>query len=138
MKTRQLDPSDVSAIDALMDAWTEANDHGDARAISALYAVDADLVLINGHRVAGRDGIEAMYQMAFEQLPGNKARIVRESRRLLADDIVVDDGTWEVVGGLPDGAPSNGRSTTVFQKHEGQWLIQCVRIMVPVVQTALD
>ena len=137
MKTPKLDPSDVSAIDALMDAWIAANDHGDAKAISALYAVDADLVLINGHRIAGRDAIEAMYQMAFEQLPGNKARIVRESRQLLSDAIVVDDGTWEVVGVLPDGAPSSGRSTTVFQKHEGQWLIQCVRIMVPVVQTAL-
>lgn len=137
MKTPKLDPSDVSAIDALMDAWIAANDHGDAKAISALYAVDADLVLINGHRIAGRDAIEAMYQMAFDQLPGNKARIVRESRRLLSDGIVVDDGTWEVVGVLPDGAPSSGRSTTVFQKHEGQWLIKCVRTMVPVVQTAL-
>ena len=48
MKTHQLDPSDVSAIDALMDAWTAANDSGDAKAISALYAVDADLVLSNG------------------------------------------------------------------------------------------
>ena len=137
MKTRQLDPSDVSAIDALMDAWIAANDHGDAKAISALYAVDADLVLINGHRVAGRDGIEAMYQIAFEQLPGNKARVVRESRRLIGDDIIVDDGTWEVIGVLAEGAPSSGRSTTIFQRHDGQWLIQCVRIMVPVVQTAI-
>ncbi len=137
MNTHQLDPSDVSAIDALMDAWTAANDRGDATAISALYAVDADLVLINGNLVVGRESIEAMYQTAFEQLPGNKARVVRESRRLLANDIVVDDGTWEVIGVLPEGAPSSGRSTTVFQKHAGQWLIQCVRIMVPVVQTAI-
>ena len=138
MKTRQLDPSDVSAIDALMDAWIAANDHGDAKAISALYAVDADLVLINGHRVAGRDGIEAMYQIAFEQLPGNKARVVRESRRLIGDDIIVDDGTWEVIGVLAEGAPSSGRSTTIFQRHDGEWLIQCVRIMVPVVQTSIE
>ena len=137
MSTHQLDPSDVSAIDALMDAWTAANDRGDATAISALYAVDADLVLINGHFVVGRDSIEAMYQTAFEQLPGNKARVVRESRRSLGDGIIVDDGTWEVIGVLPDGAPSSGRSTTIFQKHDGQWLIQCVRIMVPVVQTAI-
>jgi len=138
MKTHQLDPSDVSAIDALMNAWTAANDSGDAKAISALYAVDADLVLIDGQLVAGRDSIEAMYQAAFDRLPGNKARVVRESRRLLGDGIIVDDGTWEVIGVLPEGAPSSGRSTTIFQKHEGQWLIQCVRIMVPVVQTALD
>ncbi len=137
MNTHQLDPSDVSAIDALMNAWIAANDRGDAKAISALYAVDADLVLINGNLVVGRESIEAMYQTAFEQLPGNKARVVRESRRLLGDDIIVDDGTWEVIGVLPEGAPSSGRSTTIFQKHDGQWLIQCVRIMVPVVQTAL-
>ena len=137
MNTHQIDPSDVSAIDALMNAWTAANDRGDAKAISALYAVDADLVMINGHLVVGRDSIEAMYQTAFEQLPGNKARIVRESRRLLADDIIVDDGTWEVIGVLPEGAPSSGRSTTIFQRNDGQWLIQCVRIMVPVVQTAI-
>ena len=75
MKTHQLDPSDVSAIDALMDAWTTANDRGDAKAISALYSGDADVVLINGHLVVGRDNIEAMYRTAFEQLPGNKAEI---------------------------------------------------------------
>ena len=120
-----------------MGSWTAANDSGDAKAISALYAVDADLVLINGQLVVGRESIEAMYQAAFDQLPGNKARVVRESRRLLGDGIVVDDGTWEVIGVLPDGAPSSGRSTTIFQKHDGQWLIQCVRIMVPVVQTAI-
>ena len=137
MSTHQLDPSDVSAIDALMNAWNAANDRGDAKAISALYAVDADLVLINGNLVVGRESIEAMYQTAFEQLPGNKARVVRESRRLLGDDIIVDDGTWEVIGVLPEGAPSSGRSTTIFQRHDGQWLIQCVRIMVPVVQTAI-
>lgn len=137
MKTHQLDPLDVSAIDALMDSWTAANDFGDAKAISALYAMDVDLVLINGQLVVGRESIEAMYQTAFDQLPGNKARVVRESRRLLGDGIVVDDGTWEMIGVLPDGAPSSGRSTTIFQKHDGQWLIQCVRIMVPVVQTAI-
>ena len=138
MNTLQLDPSDVGAIDALMDAWTAANDCGDAMAISALYAADADLILINGDFVSGRDSIAAMYQMAFKQLPGNKARIARESRRLLVEGVVVDDATWEVIGALPEGAASSGRSTTIFQKHDGQWLIQCVRIMVPVVQTALD
>ncbi len=137
MNTHQLDPSDVSVIDALMNAWIAANDRGDAKAISALYAADADLVLINGNLVVGRESIEAMYQTAFEQLPGNKARVVRESRRLLGDDIIVDDGTWEVIGVLPEGAPSSGRSTTIFQRHDGQWLIQCVRIMVPAVQTVL-
>jgi uncharacterized protein (TIGR02246 family) len=137
MSTPQLDASDISAIDAVMDAWTAANDRGDAQAMSALYAVDADLVLINGQTIEGRGGIEAMYQMAFDQLPGNRAKVGRESRRVLADDIVVDDATWEVIGHLPEGAPSSGRSTTIFQKHEGRWLIQCVRIMVPVVQTAL-
>lgn len=69
MSTPQLDASDIGAIDALLDAWTAANDRGDAQAISALYAVDADLVLINGQMVEGRGGIEAMYQMAFDQLP---------------------------------------------------------------------
>lgn len=138
MNTLQLDPSDASAIDAVTEAWIAANDRGDAKAISALYAEDADLILINGQIVAGRDHIEAVYQTAFEMLPGNKARIVRESRRILADDLVVDDATWEVVGFLPEGAPASGRSTTIYQKHDGQWRIQCVRLMVPVAQTALD
>ncbi len=138
MNTRQLDPSDASAMDAIMDAWIAAYERGDAQAISALYAPDADVVLINGQRITGRDAIEAMYQSAFEQLPGTKARIVPRSRRLLADDVVIDDTTWEVIGVLPDGAPSSGWSTTVFQKCDGQWMIQCVRTMVPVAQTALD
>jgi hypothetical protein len=30
MSTPQLDSSDINAIDALMDAWTAANDRGDA------------------------------------------------------------------------------------------------------------
>jgi hypothetical protein len=55
MKTRQLDSSDVSAIDALMDAWTTANDHGDAKAISAPRA----LLRVRRNRVKSLEELQA-------------------------------------------------------------------------------
>lgn len=138
MTTCQLDPSDAAAIGSLMNAWAEAYEQGDATAIAAVYAPDADVVLINGQRVAGRDGIEAMYRAAFERLPGNKTKVISETRQVLGNDLVIDDGTWAVIGVLPEGAPASGRSTTILKRYDEQWLIQCVRTMVPVARTALD
>ncbi len=116
-----------------------SHNRGDAEDLVKFYAVDADFVGIDGQVIEGREAIVAMYARAFAQLPGNKAKICLSSRRFLSEDTVIDDGTWEVTGVLPEGAPAKGRYTTIFNKHEdGKWRITCARSMVPVIQTAVE
>jgi hypothetical protein len=64
--------------------------------------------------------IVAMYTNVFSQLQGNKAKVSLTARRWLAPNIVIDDGTWKVLGTLPEGAPTSGRYTTIFRKQNGQ------------------
>ncbi len=130
--------ADGKAIDALVENWVAAHDKGDAQALGKLYAADADFVGIDGTVIKGRDVIVALYTNVFAQLQGNKAKVSLTSRRWLAPNIVIDDGTWKVLGVLPKGAPTSGRYTTVFRKQNGQWQILCGRTMVPATQTALD
>ena len=130
--------SDIRAIDQLIDRWIDAHNRGDAEALAEFYAADADLVLINGQSIKGRDAIVAMYDEAIRQLPGNKTSIEVITRQFVSDNVVIDDASWQVIGFLPEGAPSAGLSTTVFKKDDDRWLIQCARVMVPVEQTALD
>ena len=129
--------ADEAEIDALIENWIAAHDSGNAEALAKFYTADADFIGIDGQLINGRDAVVGMYAEVFRHLPGNKANVSVNSRRFIASDILVEDASWEVIGFLPEGAPSKGLSTTVFKKHEGQWCIQCVRTMVPVTMTAM-
>ena len=72
-----------------------------------------------------------MYAAIFAANAGNQAKITLNSRRFVTPNVAIDDGTWEVVGDLPKGAPKKGRYTTVLRKRGGKWLIDCSRSFVP-------
>jgi uncharacterized protein (TIGR02246 family) len=131
------DEAEAAAVGELMERWIAFHDSDDAGALAETYAPDADYVGIDGQVLRGRDAIIAMYAGVFAQLQGNKAKISSSSRRVVAPDIVIDDGTWEVIGVLPPGAPTKGHYTTLFAKFEGRWRILCARTMVPVTLTAV-
>ena len=134
----QTKSADENAIDVLIEAWLSAHNSGNAEAFNNLYAADADFIGIDGQVVKGRDAIVGMYAQIFSQLPGNKANIALDSRQFIASEIVIDDGTWEVIGFVPDGAPTKGRYTTIFRKEDDEWRIVSARSMVPVTLTAYE
>ncbi len=137
MDVKSQDSSDNKAIDTLVENWIAAHNSGDAEALVDLYAADADFIGIDGQVISGREAVVGMYAEVFRHLPGNKAQVSVNFRRFVTPDVVVEDASWEVIGILPEGAPSKGISTTVFKKEDGRWCIQCARSMVPVTRTAM-
>ena len=123
--------ADERALNKLVEDWIVAHDKGDAQALAKFYARDADSVGIDGQVVKGRDAIMKMYAQVFTQNSGNKAKVSLSSRRFIKPDIVVDDGTWEVIGVLPEGSPTKGRYTSILRKQDGNWQVLCSRTMVP-------
>ena len=124
-------PSADEALDELMKQWIAAHDQGDAQALAKFYVADANAIGIDGRMIKGREAIVKMYAAIFAATAGNKAKITLTSRRFVTADVAIDDGTWEVMGDLPEGAPKKGRYTTVLSKRDGKWRIDCSRSFVP-------
>src|SRR4051812_19253841 len=89
---------DTKALDAYLEAWDAAYNAHDATALSALYAEDADQVLVKGERFKGRTAIEKAHDDNFSKNPSIKVKNVAVSRRFVGPDLVVEDGRWETSG----------------------------------------
>lgn len=126
---------DEAAIDMLTDKFTEAWANGDAKAIAALYAVDADRMEITGVISKGREEIETNVAEILSMYEGSQVKIERTSPiRFIKPNIAVWDGTWEIIGapeveGEPP--PTKGAGTVVAVKQNGQWLCAADRSRVP-------
>jgi uncharacterized protein (TIGR02246 family) len=119
-------PEAEAAIQKLGEAFVEAFQKGDARAVAACWAPDGDLTDENGHQMKGRAAIEKALAELFAQNKGLKMRIESQSLRFLTPDSAIEDGISEVLP--PDGGPpSRARYTNVHAKKDGQWLLGSVR-----------
>jgi len=114
-----------AAIQKSAEAFVEAFNSGDAKAVAAFWTPDGDMVDREGHQVKGRKAIEAAYQKFFADAKGAKLFIRIGSLRVARPDLALEDGETEVV--LPDGPPAASRYTVVHVKQEGQWMIDSVR-----------
>jgi uncharacterized protein (TIGR02246 family) len=120
------DPKDKAALATKAEAFIEAFDKGDARALAAFWTPDGDYTDQTGRHLKGREAIEKAFQGFFGQNKGLKVRIESESLRFVTAEVAIEDGTTFVLH--PDGAPpSRARYTIVHVKKEGEWLLSSVR-----------
>ena len=119
------DKKEEAALLKKAEAFVEAFNSGDAKAVAAFWTPDGDMVDREGHQVKGRKAIEAAYQKFFADAKGAKLFIRIGSLRVARPDLALEDGETEVV--LPDGPPAASRYTVVHVKQEGQWMIDSVR-----------
>ena len=115
-------------VDQFMRAWNAA----DAKALGALFALDADLVTPTGIDSKGRDAIEAFYAAAFVRgYAGSKGvgEVVRE--RALSPDISLIDARFSISDAKKqDGSPraaETGIMTAVVRHTESGWQILALR-----------
>ncbi len=118
---------DQEAVSALAPQWAEAWNRGDAKAIGDMYTDDADYIEMTGQAFKGRAAIETAFaDMMATMFEGTKISIEMTATRFIKPDLVVGDSNWEITG-LPEmegeAPPSNGTSTIVAVKQDGQWLI---------------
>ena len=113
--------ADETAIRATADAFIKAFDRGDAKAVGALWAPDAEYMDESGQSFQGRDAIEKEYAEAFQRLHGAIMTIKIESIRFLGPDIALEKGVARVKspGGVADMA---ARYTVVHNKRDGHWV----------------
>jgi uncharacterized protein (TIGR02246 family) len=115
-----------AALMKTAEAFVEAFDKGDAKAVAAFWLPDGDYVEQTGRLLKGRKAIEEAFAGFFAESKGMKLRIDVASMRFLNPDTAIEDGTTAVIP--PDGAPpSRARYTNVHVKQDGRWYLASVR-----------
>jgi ketosteroid isomerase-like protein len=103
---------------------TAFNAH-DAAALTAQHAPNVEAVLIVGDQVRrqkGRAETQEFFAQTFSQSPNLKLKLTPESARMVAHEVIVGDGIWELTGVSATG-PTKGRYISVRKKMDGQWQI---------------
>lgn len=107
---------------SLADAFVQAWDAGDAKALAALFAPDADIVTPDGTVVSGPAKIEAFYAHVFAQgLKGVPATTQIERVRDLGQGLVLIDSRFAI------GDKERGIMAAVVEEQGGIWRIRALR-----------
>jgi uncharacterized protein (TIGR02246 family) len=125
---------DGDALQKRAEAFIEAFQKGDAKAVDAFWTPDGDYTDQTGKQMKGRDAIQKAFEGFFAENKDLKLRINSDSMRMVTPDVAVEDGSTEV--GSPDGSPpTRARYTIVHVKKDGTWYLSSVRDSIPVPPT---
>ncbi len=114
------------AIHKTAEAFVAAFEKGDARAIAAFWAPDADYTDLSGRTYRGREAILKTYTDGFASGPKVRLRIEVASLKFPTPQTAVEDGTTSVIG--PDGTVvARANYTNVLVEKDGKWLLSSVR-----------
>jgi uncharacterized protein (TIGR02246 family) len=114
--------ADEKAIRATADEFVKAFNAADAKAVGALWALDAEYTDESGQTIQGRAAIEKEYADVLQLHHGAVMTVKIESIRLLGPDVAIEKGVARVKspGGLADMA---ARYTVVHAKRDGKWIM---------------
>ena len=115
-----------AALQKNTEAFVEAFNKGDAKALAAFFTEDGDMIDQDGHQIKGRKAIEEVYTKLFADTKGSKLFIKITSMRVVRPDLALEDGLTEVVP-ADGGPPSAARYTVVHVKQDGEWRLESVR-----------
>jgi uncharacterized protein (TIGR02246 family) len=125
VRAAESEPQDA-AITKTAEAFVEAFQKGDAKALSEFWTPDGDYVDETGRALKGRKAIEGSFTELFANSKGLKLRIEVANRKFPTPDTAIEDGNSVVTS--PDGAaPSRARYTNVMVLQDGKWLLESVR-----------
>jgi uncharacterized protein (TIGR02246 family) len=116
---------------AQADLFAAAWNHGDAKAMAPLFAVDADLINPFAATAKGRAGIETFFANELGTLTKGTTFTIKDfSAHLLHPGLAVEDMDIEISGGTlaPDPAkPLKNHAFLVVKKQGGHWLVVNLR-----------
>jgi uncharacterized protein (TIGR02246 family) len=117
---------DEAAMHKNAEAFVEAFQKGDAKAVAAFWTEDGEYTDKTGRKLKGRKAIEKAFTNFFKENKDLKARINITSLKFVTPDVALEEGITEVI--TSDGAPpSRARYTIVHVKKDGQWHLSSVR-----------
>lgn len=124
------DPADEQALHAFHRAFVAAYNKGDAEAVAAFYAPDADFVGVRGDTYHGRAEIQKRTANFFTHNKGVKLKSPFGSLRFLTPEVAIPDRAEELMPTV-EGGPGRIHAMVVYVKRDGHWLQASVRLMVP-------
>lgn len=125
-KSPSVDDAELDTLKASATGFEEAFNAGDARAIGALFAANAEAVDEEGTILLGREAIEARFAELFQDFPKARIEIALTSLRRIGPDVAVEDG-FSTTTLAPEEPGSTSPYTIVHVKRDGNWQIGSVR-----------
>ncbi|BBO34609.1 YybH family protein [Lacipirellula parvula] len=116
----------VAAIQKTADAFTDAFNRGDAKAIAALWTANGEYVDESGNEHAGQAAIESCYADFFKANPGASLALAIDSVRFVSPTVAIEDG-HTVLTLPPAGESTSSDYSVVHTKVDGRWLMASVR-----------
>jgi uncharacterized protein (TIGR02246 family) len=122
--------ADEQALRESHREFVAAYNKGDARALGAFFAPDADFVGFRGDAYHGRAQIEESMANFLARNRGLKLKSPFGSLRFITRDVAIATRTEELTP-TREGEPASLQTTVVYVKRDGKWLQASVRLMVP-------
>ena len=121
--------TEAAAVRVVVARYVEAREARDATRLAALFAESADQLVSSGEWRRGRDAVVSGGLASSARNSGTRT-IAIETVRLVAPDVAIADGRYEIAGGA--GAEARQMWTTfVMVRQSGAWRISAIRNMRP-------
>jgi uncharacterized protein (TIGR02246 family) len=116
---------DEATIRQAADAYVQAYQQGDAKALAALWGPEAEYINpTSGKRIKGRQAIEEEFARIFADGPAQLEVTIR-SIRFVTPDVAIEEGD---VRATPQGeAPEESTYMAIHVKRDGKWLLDSIR-----------
>lgn len=116
---------DETALRNRVVAFETAFNARDGAALGALYAEDADLIIVDGAQVAGRSAIQAAARRDWAAASATRRMSLTVTGiRFLSPDIAIVSTRARFNEG-----PSEDRGTWIAVRRSGNWLIGALRVL---------
>ena len=109
----------------LGDAYAQAWNKGDAKALAILHATESIRIGADGKVAVGRAAIQqAMIEALTGPYRGTKLGVTAGQATRAGQDVYVTEGTYQVAGGMPPAdVPTRWRYLQTLIRVNGRWLI---------------
>lgn len=118
--------ADDAAIRGNIAAFVKAYNAGEAKAISELFAPDAQIITEDGETVEGRDAIFQAFIGVFAEMPQVEMEVSVDTIRFIGSDLAVEVGSTKETS-APGETPEYGRYTVLHAKRDGEWCMALAR-----------
>jgi uncharacterized protein (TIGR02246 family) len=119
-------PQDEKSIRTAAEAFAEAYNAGDAKAIAQLFVADGEVVSEDGQSTQGREGIEQVFAGIFKEHPKTHMDLAIGSIRFIGPDMAVEEGMATVTHAADEPAQRSPYSVT-YARQDGKWLTASAR-----------
>ncbi|QEG35232.1 YybH family protein [Bythopirellula goksoeyrii] len=116
---------DEAAIRANAEAYVEAYNKRDAKAVAEMWSPDAVYMdPTTGEAVVGQEELTALFEEDFTATPDLKIEVSIDSIDFVSPNVAIENGVATVT--VPDQEPAISNYSAVHVKRDGKWLIDRV------------